>query len=181
MSHYTGCANPMCACCTLWEEQVCEDARQSLDDSAALRAALKEAEDRASEAESAFMACAEAAGVTYDAEGRGSFPGPVDDVVRSIREDRRAVVKADDLEAALKAAEYERDAYKKAKEENDDRFIMERDTARERVRVLTGALKAADEALERADRLICKIESTLPEVEIVDNARATIAAALKGE
>jgi predicted HTH domain antitoxin len=47
----------------------------------------------------------------------------------------------DKLKAELYAALVERDNYKKAKAENDERFMTERDEARESVRLLVKALR----------------------------------------
>lgn len=75
------------------------------------------------------------------------------------------------LQARIAELEHERDAYKRAKEENDDRFMRERDEARERVaeleadnanlRVMVLAGGGVSETLAR----IAKLEA--------DNARLT--------
>jgi hypothetical protein len=56
----------------------------------ALRADLARERTLREEAERAFLACAEAIGVVYEADGHATAPGPVDEVVRYIREARRA-------------------------------------------------------------------------------------------
>lgn len=58
----------------------------------------------------------------------------------------RAKVSIRALREELAAMTRERDAYKRAKGENDDRFMIERDTAREELRK---ALLERDEAKER--------------------------------
>lgn len=53
-------------------------------------AAKNEWADRARAAESAVLACAQAIGVSYEAEGRDSAPGPLTEVVKHITEARHA-------------------------------------------------------------------------------------------
>jgi hypothetical protein len=63
----------------------------------------------------------------------GVLCGRTDDE-NSLAAVERVVAERDQLRAALDAARAERDAYKKAKAENDERFMSERDEARIRCR-----------------------------------------------
>jgi hypothetical protein len=63
---------------------------------AALRADLAREQALRREAEAAFLACAEAIGVVYEADGHASAPGPVDEVVRCIHEAWKASLPEDE-------------------------------------------------------------------------------------
>lgn len=65
-------------------------------DAPALLAALDGAEAQVAEARSNFLRCAQAIGVSYEADGVASAPGPIEEVERYIRE---AVRKAGEWDA----------------------------------------------------------------------------------
>lgn len=71
-----------------------DQARKSLE---GLRVELEDTVDALEEVRADFLACAQAIGVVYEADGHPTHPGPVEDVVRHIQEALRAQGQAVEL------------------------------------------------------------------------------------
>lgn len=66
---------------------------------------LRKLRDRAEKAEADFLACAQAIGVSYEAWGHNSAPGPIEDVVEHIKRAVRMSGELIDAELRAKKAE----------------------------------------------------------------------------
>lgn len=115
---------------------------------------------REAEARADFLACAQAIGVSYETEGQGSAPGPVDEVVKHITEARHAAEDLIEWQAwAEGTASIGLDLTDpSACLPDDDRRVLIRETCQEHV-VVRGALEKAECALAAAEVRVAELEA----------------------
>lgn len=86
------------------------DGAEALVRAISAEARVRKLEAERDEARRAFLMCAEAAGVVYEAEGRNTQPGPPDAVASSILANAR---RADELEVRVRELEAEKDVLRR--------------------------------------------------------------------